>query len=281
MNKTVTQQVSETVITPDTRRTMKAVLSEFWPSRSLVPVFAQRDIRVRYKQSFLGIAWGIVQPLTLMAILSFALGRSGRISSEAGSYPAFLLSTLVPWLFISNGVSSGALALLSDSGIVKRIYFPREIPVLGAVLASLVDFGIGILLFLILGPALGAEPTLWWLFLPMICIPPLMVCAGASMALAGLTAYYRDFRHVLPLVMQIWLFASPVIYPMNVVPQEWRSLYLVNPMSSILENFRRVLASGAPPDTGLLVLSFAVGMASLAIGYRLFKLLERDLADVL
>ena len=263
------------------RLSMVPSLLELLQLRSLIPVFAERDIRVRYKQSVLGIGWGLVQPLVLMAILSISLGRVAEVSGGGSSYPVFVLSTLVPWLFFSSGISSGSFVLLADSAIVKRIYFPRELPVLGAVLAALVDFGIGIALFLLLAPFLGAQVSWYWLMVPLLAAPLLMVCIGFSLAFAAMTAYYRDFRHLLPLFLQLLFFASPIVYPISMIPSSWRWLYLANPLASILDNFRHALALGIAPPLSYVALSFLLGFFFLASGYVFFKKLEPNLADVL
>lgn len=259
-----------------------AALAELWAYRAIVVAFAERQARLKYKQAFLGIGWAVIQPLTFMGIFTLTIGRLGRVSAGGVPYAAFALATLASWMFVQTAVTFGANSLVTDANLVRKVYFPREAPVLGAVLASSVDLAIGLVLFMIIGPFLGAEASAWWLMGPVLGIPLMILASGVALALSALTVYYRDFRHALPVLLQLWLFASPVAYPLSVVPESWRTLYIVlNPAAGILDAIRRVMTLGAPPDWTLLLVSVIGSVVVAWAGFRIFKRLERNFAEVI
>ncbi len=244
--------------------------------------FAERDVRVKYKQAVLGVAWALIQPLAFLAIFAVFFGRVAKIDGDGVPYAAFALTALIPWNYVATTMSFGSSALLSDASLVRKVYFPREVPVLAAAVAAAVDFAAGLVVFLILGPILGAR--LSWaalvapLLLPLVAAPAI----GLSLALAAFNVYYRDFRYALPLGIQLWMFASPVAYPLTKVPAEWQVLYaFVNPVAGPLEGFRRVLGIGVLPSAELLAASAAGGVIWLWLGYRMFKAMEPSFADVI
>lgn len=257
-------------------------LSELWVYRGLVLAFAIRDLKVKYKQAIFGVAWALLQPLGLLGVFTLLVARAVEVPSGDVPYSAFALSTLIPWLFLQNSVSIGAQALLLDSVLVRKVYFPREAPIVGAVCAASVEFCVGMGLFLVLGPLLGARVG-WTVLLALPLFAVLAVLAiGVSCGLGALNVYYRDVRHILPFAIQLWMFASPVIYPLSAVPPAWREPYaILNPAAGLLDAFTRALASGVLPDPLLLTFSIG-GTAGLAWGgYRLFKRLEPAFADVI
>jgi ABC-type polysaccharide/polyol phosphate export permease len=256
-------------------------LGELWAFRGTVLAFAERDVRVKYKQAVLGVAWAVLQPLVLMAVFSFALGRLAGMSAGETPYPAFALSALVPWMFLQTGVSFGASTLLADASLLRKIYFPREVPILGAILGAGVDFAVGLGVFALLGPFLGARPSPAWLLAPLLGVVLALLGAGTACLFAALNVYYRDFRYALPFALQVWLFASPVAYPLSAVPERWRGIYVVlNPAAGILDCFREVLALGRLPGAGLLLVSSGGALVVAWLGYRVFKNLEPNFADV-
>jgi lipopolysaccharide transport system permease protein len=272
----------ELVIDGSPSRKLGRSLLEAWTFRDTIRAFAERDIRVKYKQAVLGIAWAVIQPLAFMAIFTVTLGHFAGVSGGPVPYAAFSLSALVPWTFLSTAVTFGANALLTDAPMVRRVYFPREVPVLGSVTSASVDFAIGLLLFMIIGPFLGAHVTAWWLLTPVLFVFLAFIAASIATPLAAFNVYYRDFRFALPFLIQLWLFASPVAYPLSKVPEKWRTLYvIVNPAAGILDSFSRTLAYGEAPDAVLLAAS--LGSAALVglFGYYVFKRLEPNFADVI
>ena len=274
-------QAQEFEIERGGRMRIGAGLRELAAHRGITVAFAERNIRVKYKQAVLGIAWAVLQPLIFMAVFTLTIGRIAGVPSEEVPYAAFTLSALVPWTFLSTGVSFGANALVTDGHLIRKVYFPREVPVLGAILAAVVDFAISLVLFFVVGPFLGAEISAWWLLAPLLVVPLAILAAGVSIVLGALNVYYRDFRHALPFLLQLWLFASPVAYPLSVIPAEWRVPYLiVNPAAGLIDSFTRTLALGTAPDAGALAISVAGTLVVFLVGYRLFKRLEPNFADV-
>lgn len=272
----------ESVVEGGPRPKLGAALRELWKHRSLILAFAERDIRVKYKQAVLGFTWAIFQPLIFMVIFSFAFGRFARVTCGDIPYRACALSALVPWTFLQGAVAFGANSLLTDAALLRKVYFPRETPVFGAVAGMSIDFAIGLLLFFAIGPFLGAVVSVTWAIAVLLGIALFVLAAGLALILSSLNVYYRDFRYVVPLGLQIWLFASPVAYPLTRVPDGLlKDVYVVlNPAAGILDSFRRVLAAGQLPDWRLLSISLGVSFMLLLFGYRLFKGLERNFADV-
>jgi ABC-type polysaccharide/polyol phosphate export permease len=272
---------AELIIEAGPRPRLRQALRELWAYRALVLAFAERNIRVMYKQAVLGIAWAVIQPLAFMTVFTLTLGRLAKVPGGGVPYAAFALSALTGWTFLQSAVSFGANALLSDGALVRKVYFPREIPIFGAILASGLDFGIALVLFAIVGPFLGAHPSPVWLIAPLLGVVLALLAAGVALTTAALNVYYRDFRYALPFMLQLWLFASPVAYPLSVVPKAWRGLYVgLNPAAGVLDAFRNVLALGRSPDLPLLALSVGVAVVLATIGYRIFKRLEPGFADV-
>lgn len=255
---------------------------ELWAFREVVLAFAERNVRLKYKQAALGVAWAVLQPLAFLAIFIVIFGRVAGVSGGDGSYPASALAALVPWFFLQTGVSFGAQALLMDGALLRKVYFAREAPILGAVLSAGLDFAFGLGLLLILGPFLGMRLT--WAALLVVPLWALLavLTSGVAMGLGALNVYYRDFRYALPVLLQLWMFASPVAYPVTAVPEQWRALYiLANPAAGILDGFRVALAQGRMPDPSGLAVS-AIGTLVIAwIGYAVFKRVEPGFADAI
>jgi lipopolysaccharide transport system permease protein len=250
--------------------------------REVVWSFAVRGVRVRYKQAALGVGWAVLQPLAFLTIFILFFGRVVKVSGGGGAtYAAFAISALVPWQFVASGVSFGANALVNDADLLRKVYFPRESPVLGAVLSVVPDLGIGLILVLLAAPFTHAHFSWTLVFLPILCLAIAIPTLAASLPLGAMNVYYRDFRYLLPFGIQLWLFASPIAYPVSEISPRLRPWYaLVNPIVGPLEGFRRVLAVGTTPDWSLLAISVASGTVLLFAGYRWFKSLERDFADV-
>jgi ABC-type polysaccharide/polyol phosphate export permease len=257
-------------------------LVELWAFRGTILAFAERDIRVKYKQAVLGVAWAVIQPLAFLGIFSVFFGGVAKIGGDGVPYAAFALTALIPWNYVSTTVSFGANALLNDASLVRKVYFPREVPVLAAAVASCVDIAAGLVAFLVLGPILGARVG-WTALLAPLLVPFVALPAiGLALGLAALNVHYRDFRYALPLGIQLWLFASPVAYPLTSLPAEWQLLYAaLNPVAGPLDAFRQVLGLGVLPSGQLLLVSLAGGLVWLFLGYRLFKGMEPSFADVI
>ncbi|UCC72987.1 MAG: ABC transporter permease [Gemmatimonadota bacterium] len=257
-------------------------LRELWWFRTLVLAFAERDVRVKYKQAVLGFAWAVLQPLGFLAVFSLFFGRVARISGDGVPYSAFALSALVPWLFLQTAVMQGAQSLLTDAGLVRKVYFPREVPVLGAVLSAGLDFVIAFGLLLALGPALGMHLSLMTALAIPLWLALALLASGVALAVGALNVYYRDFRYALPFLIQLWMFGSPVVYPLSAVPAGWRPYYVtLNPAAGLLDGFRHVTALGSLPDWNVTAVAVAVSALVALLGYWLFKRIEPGFADAI
>ncbi|MDR7545142.1 MAG: ABC transporter permease [Armatimonadota bacterium] len=272
----------ELVVEGRKRQPLGQALRELWAFREVVLAFAERDVRVKYKQAVLGVLWVVLQPLSFLLIFSVVFGRLSGIAGGGASYAASTLAALVPWFFLQTAVSFGALALLGDAALLRKIYFPREAPIVGAVLGAGLDFAVGLLLLAALGPWLGTLVSWTVLLVVPLWLLLAALATGAALGLGALTVYYRDFRYVVPLLLQLWMFASPVAYPLGLVPERWQVLYVAaNPAAGALEAIRQAVAGGRLPDPSL-VLSSALGSAAVLVaGYLLFKSLEPDFADAI
>jgi ABC-type polysaccharide/polyol phosphate export permease len=274
------QAAVELIIEGNGRPALVQALRELWAFREVVWAFAERDTRLKYKQAVLGVAWAVIQPLAFLAIFIIVFGRVAGVSGGGVSYPAFALAALVPWFFVQTAVSFGAQALLMDAALVRKVYFPREAPIVGAVLSSGLDFAIGLGLLLILGPLLGTRLSWTLLFAVPLWLILVVLASGTAMTLGALNVYYRDFRYALPLILQLWMFASPVAYPLSAVPGKWKAIYvLANPLTGILDGFQRALAEGRPPELHLVAISAAAACLIAWAGYWVFKRMEPGFAE--
>lgn len=272
----------ELVIRPGSGATALAALRELTRYRGVVWALMDRSVRIRYKQAALGVAWALIQPLAFVALFSIVFGQVARIPGGSGlQYAAFAITALVPWQFVSTAVLLGLNSFVADAALLRKVYIPREGLVLAAIGPALLDFGLGLAMTVLLLPILGGHLGIGLVFVPLLVALLAVPVLGICLAVATLNAYFRDFRVAVPLAVQLWLFASPVIYPITSVSEQWRSAYAVlNPIVGPLESFRRCLALGGAPDWGLLALSLLSGTTLLVIGHRVMKRLEPALADV-
>lgn len=252
---------------------------ELWRFRELLGFLALRDVKIRYKQTVLGVLWVALQPLLAMAVLSLVFGRLAKLPSDGLPYPVFVLAGLVPWLFFSNAVSNAAHSLVGSANLLTKIYFPRVLVPSAAVGASLVDAAVSLSLLLAYSVQQGLRPTWSWLLLPFLLALACVAALGIGITLAALTVRYRDFRYVVPFLMQIWMFATPVAYSASLLPPKWKWLLVANPMAAVITAFRAAL-TGSPVDV-LPLLGAAAAIAALAAASLvLFHSIEGKFADV-
>lgn len=252
-----------------------------WDFRELAYFFAWRDVKLRYRQTVLGVAWALLQPVSIGVVFAIVLGRLANLPSDGIPYPLFVFLGFVPWVFFSQSLSQGARSLSAGSQLISRVYFPRLLLPIGAILSLLVDLAITCAAALVLVAAYGYTPDATILALPLFLVLLLVVSLGGSFLLAAVTAQYRDVRYGMSLVVQLWLFATPVVYPLTLVPAEWRLLTALNPMVAVVEGFRWTLVGGPAPSPGVLAVSVAAALALLAAGTLVFALVARRAADVL
>jgi lipopolysaccharide transport system permease protein len=279
-------ELSEPTVPPQVvvsaRPSLLASLSELVAFRELLWTLTIREIKVRYAQSFLGVSWAIAQPLALMLTFTLFFGRFAGIPSDGLPYPLFSYSALLPWTFFTTCLAFGVPSLVTNTTLVTKIYFPREILPLASVLSALVDFAAAALAYVALMIIYQVMPTSACIYLPLLFLVQLLFAIAATFFLSAINVSYRDVRYALPLVTQIWLYATPVIYPLSVVPEHLRMTYLgVNPMASVIDGYRRVLVAGQPPDLDMLGLSAITALALLVCSYWYFKRAERGFADVI
>jgi lipopolysaccharide transport system permease protein len=255
---------------------------ELWRYRELLLILAWRDIQVRYKQTLLGAAWAVLQPLATMLAFWVVLGRLAAAPGETVAYPLFVLAGLIPWTFFANGVSAASQSVVSCQSLVTKVYFPRLLLPMGAIGANLVDSLVAFGLFVILMLGYGVYPD--WRFLLALPLMGGVIIAslGVGILLAALTVRYRDFRHVVPFMIQIWMFATPCIYLQTdaAMNPRWQALLPLNPVFGIILNFRQALL-GMPLDMYPLVLSATVSLGLFLLGCFYFRRAERSFADVI
>jgi lipopolysaccharide transport system permease protein len=252
-----------------------------WEYRELLYFLVWRDVKVRYKQTFIGASWAIFQPAMTMAIFTVIFGNFAKIPSDGLPYAVFAYTALLPWTYFSTALSRCATGLVSNANLITKVYFPRLIVPLASVIAPAVDFLFAFLLLLGLMAWFGIVPTWGILVLPLFFLLAMITALAIGLWLAPLNARYRDVGHTIPFLTQFWMFASPVVYPVSLIPESWRLLYSLNPMVGVIEGFRWALLGKGDTDFSPMLVSVAVVLVLLVGGVVFFKRMERTLADVI
>lgn len=269
-----------TVIEPS-RGWIRVNLRELWEYRDLLFFLSWRDISVRYKQTLLGAAWAVLQPFLSMVVFSLFFGRLASMPSDGVPYPIFNYVALLPWQYFSSAVTQSSNSLVANSRMLTKIYFPRLVIPLAAVLPPILDFAIAFVVLLGMMVFYGIAPTWKVIWLPFFLLLAIMTALGVGIWLSAMNVQYRDIRYVVPFLVQFWMFASPVTYPTSIVPEEWRMLYGLNPMVGVIEGFRwALLGTGTPPGP-MVGASVLVALALLLSGLFYFRHMERTFADVI
>src|SRR5687767_478272 len=255
-------------------------LGDLWAYRELLYFLTSRDIKVRYKQTPMGVAWAILQPLLTMLVFTLVFTRFVPLERAAIPYPLFAYAGLLLWTFVSVSVSSGMNSLIGNPSLVTKVYFPRVFIPAAAVGAGLVDFCVGSLVLAALAVYYGVSVTWGLLLLPVFVLLGAMLALALGLITSAATVRYRDVRHALPFLLQLWMFASPVIYPLSVVPEGWRWALALNPLTGVLEGFRASLA-GTPFDWGLIIVPAVAAPVLLAVALYVFRSLEDTFADII
>jgi lipopolysaccharide transport system permease protein len=257
-------------------------LVELWRYRELLFFLTWRDIKVRYKQTMLGAAWAVLQPIATMVVFSLFLGRMVGGTEIDLPYPLFVFAGILPWTFFSNAVSSASQSIVGSQNLVTKVYFPRLIIPMGAVAAGLVDFGIAFGVLLVLMLFFGVLPGSGLLLAPLLALALIIAALGVGTLLSALTVAYRDFRHVVPFMVQLWMFATPCIYLQaeNVVGPRWQAVLPLNPAYGLITNFRVAMLGGAF-DWYALAVSGGTSVVLLLIGCFYFRRVERSFADII
>jgi lipopolysaccharide transport system permease protein len=255
-------------------------LTELWHSRELLYFFVWKDVKVRYKQTAIGAAWAILQPLLTMLIFTLFFGRLAKIPSEGLPYPLFYYCALLPWLYFAGSLQNATNVIVEQQRVITKVYFPRLVLPLSAVTSPLLDFGIGFSILVLMLIYYKVHPTLALLALPLFLALAILTALGVGLFLSAMNAMYRDVRYVVPFLVQFWMFLSPVAYPSSLVPARWRWLYGLNPMAGIIEGFRWSLTGSGEPPSALLAASSAAVVLVVISGMVYFQKMEGIIADV-
>lgn len=256
-------------------------LRELWAYRELVYFFVWRDIKVRYKQTVIGAAWAILQPVLTMLVFSLFFGKLAKIPSQGLPYPIFYYSALLPWMYFTTAVQGATNVVVEQQRVITKTYFPRVVLPIASVMSGLLDFAISFVVLLIMLAAYRIVPSaravIW---LPVFTLLAVLTALGVGLWLSALNAMYRDVRYVVPFLVQFWMFASPVAYPSSLVPVKWRWLYGLNPMAGVIEGFRWSLTGHGEPPGILLTASSAAVVLLVFTGLVYYHAVEGTMADV-
>lgn len=275
------QDVSPLLIIPASAGRRYLDLRELLRYRELLYFLTWRDIKVRYAQSLLGAAWAVLQPLLAMVIFSVFFGKLASIPSDGVPYPIFTYAALLPWMFFSNAVVQSTNSLVGNANLITKAYFPRLIIPCAAVLSGLVDFAIAFVVLLLMMPFFGVFPTGGVLWLPVLLSFAVLTSLGMGLWLSALNVQFRDIRHIVPFLVQAWLFATPVVYPSSLLAEPWRTVYGLNPMAGVVEGFRWALVGTQSPSVALIAVSGVVTAVILVSGLSYFRRVEHRFSDII
>jgi lipopolysaccharide transport system permease protein len=269
----------KTIVIQPQRQPLRESLHELWDYRELLWLLTVRQISVRYKQTVIGVAWVVLQPLAAMAIFTIIFGYFAKLSSNGLPYPVFVYSALIIWALFSEGLSRAGTSLIADEKLITKVYFPRLIIPLSAVGSAWVDFAVSLFVLLPLTYLYGQRPTWSLLFLPVAMVFTMLLASGVGMMVAALNVRYRDFQYTVPFLVQIWLYASPVVYSSEIVPTHIRPLYFLNPMVGLIELSRFAVTGQGSVDFQGLGISVVAAIILFALGSTIFRWVERSFAD--
>jgi ABC-type polysaccharide/polyol phosphate export permease len=255
-------------------------LHELWRARQLVRTLAERDFRVRYKQTFLGVAWAVLTPLTLMVVFTVFFQRVAKVDTGGAPYALFSYLGLLPWTFFSSCVSQGGPTLLTNNQLLNKVYCPREVFPLSSIAVNAIDSSMAVAVLGLLFVLTGYAPKATSVWVPVLLVVQVAFTLGVTLVISAWLVFFRDLRHVLPIALQLGLFATPVAYGMDVIPSNLQVPYsMVNPLAPVIDSYRRTVLLGLPPDWHLVLPGAAAALVLLAVGYVMFKRLEPGFAD--
>lgn len=246
----------------------------------LIYFLVWRDIKVRYKQTVLGVAWAVIQPFMSMVVFSIIFGHWVKIPSEGHPYPIFVYAALLPWTFFANAITTCGNSVIGSPNLITKVYFPRLIVPIASIGAGIVDFLLSLGVMLLLMVYYGMTWHMSMLAVPFLFMAVLFTALGIGTFLSALTVAYRDFRYVIPFMVQLWMYATPVVYSQTLFPEKWRWTLNLNPMAGLIEGFRSVFL-GQPFDKGGFLISFVVSILLFLIGLSYFKQVERNFSDII
>jgi len=253
---------------------------ELWEYRELLYFLIWRDVKVRYKQTALGAAWAVIQPFFMMVVFSLFFGRLAKVPSDGIPYPVFTFCALLPWQLFAHALTESSNSLVGNQNLITKVYFPRLVVPISAVLGGLVDFAIAFVMLLGMMFYYGIVPGWAILTLPAFVLLAVLTALGVGLWLSALNVQYRDVRYTMNFLVQFWLFATPVAYPSSIVPEKWRALYGINPMAGVVEGFRWALLGKSSPPGPMLWVSVAMVVLILVGGLYYFRRMEQQFADI-
>ena len=271
--------VPVTIIRPS-RGWISLNLRDLWEYRDLLYFLTWRDIKVRYKQTVLGAAWAIIQPFFTMVVFSLFFGRLAKMPSDGIPYPIFSYAALVPWTFFANGLSQSSSSLVASANLIKKVYFPRLVVPISAVISGGVDFVLAFVVLLGMMLFYGIVPTAAVVWLPLLLLLALVTSLGVGLWLTAMNVQFRDVRYAVPFLIQAWMFATPIAYPSSLLEEPWRTLYGINPMAGVVEGFRWALLGAQTAPGPIVAVSALVAVGLLISGAFYFRRMEKTFADV-
>jgi lipopolysaccharide transport system permease protein len=269
-----------TIVICPSRSWVSLNLRDLWEYRELLYFLTWRDIKVRYKQTVLGAAWAIIQPFFTMVVFSLFFGKLAKVPSDDIPYPIFSYAALVPWTFFANGLSQSSTSLVASANLIKKVYFPRLVVPLSAVISGGVDFILAFVVLLGMMFFYGVVPTAAVVWLPLLLLLALVTSLGVGLWLTAMNVQFRDVRYAVPFLVQAWMFATPIAYPSSLLDEPWRTLYGINPMAGVVEGFRWALLGTETAPGPIILVSALVAVGLLISGAFYFRRMEKTFADV-
>jgi len=254
-------------------------LKELWDYRELLYFFVWRDVKIRYKQTAIGVLWVVLQPLLTMLVFTLFFGKLAKMPSQGLPYPVFYFAAVVPWMYFSSALLNATNVVVENQRVITKVFFPRLILPFSAVLSGLVDFAIGFIVLLIFTLSYGIRPTVSALLLPLFLLLAVLTALGVGLWLSALNALYRDVRYLMAFIVQFWMLASPVAYPSSMVPERYRWIYGLNPMGSVIAGCRWALTGHGQPPGAVLIASTAMVCLAVVGGLMFFNRMEVSIAD--
>ncbi len=271
----------ETIIKPPSKFLGVFDLKEITRRMDLLLALAERDIKIRYRRTLIGIGWAIIQPLFQMIVFSIIFGKFAKMETGQIPYPVYIYSALVPWQFFSRSLTEASMSVVGNAGVISKIYFPRIILPLSVILSAGFDFLFVFSVLIALMIIYGIFPSLNTLFFPLFLILQIMCALGVALWLAPLNVKYRDVKYTLQFVNQLWFFATPIVYSPYIIPEKWRIIPFINPMTGVVEGYRWSLIGAAPPDISHLIISVSIILFLFVTGFIYFHRQEKDFADII